>query len=153
MNRPAIVGLALVCFLAVGCQAQRPSEKEIDAELARAQKVLEPQLTQYLAFVEKFRDLGVAEVAVSPSGATLFVDGGEYLGDRASVTLPVGAHEFRAVWPDGAEASRNIYVEPGLGKVNLEYNYEQTSTGIKAHWKSGEPEVHKTGVRLVRTAE
>jgi len=150
MNRPAIVGLALVCFLAVGCQAQRPSEQEIDAELARAQKIL---MTQYLALVDKFRDLGVAEAEVSPSGAVLFVDGGEYLGDRASVTLPVGAHEFRAVWPDGVETSRNIYVESSLGKMSLEFNYERTSSGIKVHWKSGEPEVHKTCVRLVRPAE
>ncbi len=138
------------CLLLPGCQ-NRPSHKEIQKELALQQELVGPQIDRFQTFVETCKDIGVAEVVISPGAASLWIDGAEYVGDRAEVTLPVGPHEFKAVWADGKEAARRIHVEPALREVNFEWNYERTSSGLKASWKMGQPQIRKTPVKLQRS--
>ena len=140
---------ALHCALLLGCH-RAPSRREMEAETARMRDLVSSQLKWYQRQLALYKDVGVAEVTMSPGRAALWIDGAEYVGRQKDIMLPAGAHEFKAVWPDGTSATRRIYIEPAAPEATLKFESEQTRHGMKVRWKTEDAKVRKTPVRLQR---
>ena len=116
--------LAAGCLCMGACQ-QKPSQREID----RFTEIMEQRSQHLQNLVAQYMRVGKAEVTVHPGGARLFVDDGEYLGDPAAISLPVGTHEFRATWPDGASVTRKVFVHTSVpDEVEVDFTRD-TRTG------------------------
>lgn len=118
MARLLVIGgiVVLIAGLATGCgnaEAYRAMQ-ETNLRAANA-------LQWHDAFVERYKGVGIASVSIHGGGnASLLIDGGEYLGDRDRILLPVGVHEFRARWQDNLEAARSIYIGAALPDIKNE---------------------------------
>lgn len=114
-------------------------------------EVLQQQLMMYVTMLEQGRHNGIAEIRMRPGGGRLFIDGGEYLGEEREIVLPVGTYEFKALWGDGREATRRIFVLPGMsGTATFNMNWQQTGGQLKWKISPDEMEIKKTPVDLVR---
>ena len=102
--------------------------------------------------MKEYKDIGVAAVKMTPPNAKLYIDGGEYIERKDEITLPVGPHSFKAVWPDGSELTRDIYVVTALTDVNLKFDLNETSNSMDFKWHTEKTELHKTSVVLKKPA-
>lgn len=147
--KKVLFGMVLVfAVFILGCQPGRTSGR-MKQEL-EVMESLHPQLEMYLRMLEQYRNIGIAEIRINPSNGKLFIDGGEYVGDDKEIQLPIGTYEFKAVWKDGRETTRRIFVEGALGEGTINLNWEKT--GGSLNWKIGddELEINKTRVELWR---
>lgn len=149
MKDVLVAVVVAVCAFVVGCQSGSPSERYRKEELETTES-LAPMLGAYMQNLQQWRHIGIAEIRMRPSGGRLYIDGGEYVGDEKEITLPIGAYEFKAVWPDGREVMRKIFVEAALGDdgtINMGWN----ETSGRLNWKI-KPDLvtTKTPVELVR---
>ena len=116
-------------------------------------QIFQQQLDNVLATLAQYKDLGLVDAHVSPGDATLLIDGGEYVDKRDEILLPVGTHEFRAVWPDGREANQSVYVGPARVTMNINFHFKQTGSSAGAEWDSKGSEVRKTVVSLQKPSQ
>ena len=149
MKNVLVAGVAVICALVAGCQSGSASERHKKEQLETMES-LTPMLDAYMQNLQPWRHIGIAEIRMRPSGGSLYIDGGEYVGGEKEIRLPIGAYEFKAVWPDGREVMRKIFVEAALGDdgtVNMGWN----ETGGRFNWKI-KPDfvMTKTPVELVR---
>jgi len=92
---------------------------------------------------------GCVSIRPEPVGATLWIDGAEIISDAEALTMPLGVHEFTARWPDGAEATRRVFV-PQMD-VTYDISYQSTMGESSGRMKySGKPEVKKTVIVLTK---
>jgi len=152
--RMTLVAVSACCVLLLGCgvieggRSRGPTPEDISEMMEAQMGVFQQQLDTVMALVAEYRDLGVVEAQISPGDATLYLDGGEYLDTRDEIVLPVGTHEFKAVWSDGKEASQKVYVGPARITMNINFNFRQTGRSGGMTWDNKGSEVKKTVVRL-----
>jgi hypothetical protein len=111
------------------------------------------QVEQAALFLSAYEGVGVVEARVSPRGAVLWIDGGEYLDARDQIHLPVGPHEFRALWNDGREAKRMVYVGQAQVSVTMKSDFQSSARGLSFALQPGDLDVEKTVVVLQRPAQ
>lgn len=146
--RSVLVAIVLgVCAFVAGCQsgAQRYRKEKLEV-----MESLSPQLGMYLQHLQQGWHVGVADIRMRPSGGRLYIDGGEYVGAEKEIRLPIGAYEFKAVWKDGREVTRKIFVEAALGgDGSVKMGWKETGGRLK--WDINDDLVRtKTPVELVR---
>lgn len=144
-NAPVAAVLIFGVFVA-GCQSASEKYKKEQLEIART---VAPDIETYAQMLLELMHIGIADIRMDPSGGKLFIDGGEYVGDEKEITLPVGTYEFKAVWQNGKEATRRIFVEALVGKdggVNMDWR----EAGGRLKWEINHEEQNKTRVELVR---
>lgn len=146
--RSALIAVVFgVSAFVAGCQSGAQSYRK---EKLEAMESLMPQLEIYLQNLEQWMHIGIAEIRMRPPGGRLYINGGEYVGDEKEITLPIGAYEFKAVWKDGREVTRKIFVEAALGgdgSVNMDWK----ETGGRLKWEiNNDLVMTKTPVELVR---
>jgi len=133
------IAAVLACLLLAGCASTRHELIMQASAMAEVHMMHTSMITNY------YKSLGVADV--STSAPKLYIDGGQYLGQRDKIVLSVGVHEFRAVWADGKkEALLRAYVGPALGQLGLEMKIEETDRQILYRWDK--PKLHKTSINL-----
>jgi hypothetical protein len=137
------------CAFIGGCQSG--SSSRVPKEQLAVMKALQPQLMMYLKMLDEGRQNGIAEIRMRPGGGRLFIDGGEYLAEEQEIILPVGTYEFKAVWDDGREATRRIFLQPGMsGTATFNMNWQQTGGQLKWKISPDEIQIKKTPIDLVR---
>jgi hypothetical protein len=157
MKNNLLVLFYLGLSLCVGCGSHRPSPWKVEREkkkaLKRTQEMMEmmkPQIEQIHKIVAEYKTIGVAAVKMTPAGAQLYVDGGQYVEGSEEITLPVGPHQFKAVWPDGATTTRDIYIVTALTGMELKFDYNEGDYNLNMGWHTESPELHKTPVVLTK---
>ncbi len=149
MRRFPFIVLAAGCLCMGACQ-QKPSQRDLE----RHTEMMEQRGRHLQNLVAQYLRIGMAEVTAHPGGARLFVDGGEYLGDPAVISLPVGTHEFRATWPDGASVTRKVFVHTSVpDTVKVDYTRDTQTGPGQATVKftaASEEEWIRTRIRLDR---
>ena len=145
--RHAITAVLVLVILGVaGCEE---SSRRTDTE--RMAAIIEQRAHHLQTLTALYMSVGLTEVTTEPGGAKLLVDGGEFLGDRDTIWLPWGTHEFTAVWPDGHTVTRRVFVESHVPEqMNVDYKQEVTGRGVTVKATAPGQEAHKTRVRLVR---
>jgi hypothetical protein len=95
------------------------------------------ELSEGLYYME-YANMGQVELKVSPGDAEIWIDDGLVSGKEATLHVPAGTHEFRAVWPDGTRCVKRIYVKTGL----------PPDSNFKSHFKA-KADGFETNVKLV----
>ena len=138
MKRLGIVAV-LACLPLAGCASTRHEQIMKAGDRAKVHMMHTNAIANY------YKSLGIADV--NTSAPKLYIDGGQYLGQRDKIVLSVGVHEFRGVWANGKkEAVQRVYVEPGLGPLGVEMKSEETDHQIHYQWDK--PKLHKTSINL-----
>ena len=133
------IAAVLACLLLAGCASTRHELIMQAGDRAEVHMMYTSMIANY------YKSLGIADV--SSSAPKLYIDGGQYFGQRDKIVLPVGVHEFRAVWTNGKEeAVQRVYVGPGLGQLGVEMKTEETDRQILYRWDK--PKLHKTSINL-----
>ena len=147
------VALAAV-LLMPGCRSG-PSRREIREAKAAAREAREAmqqdfarQVDMFMKVAKQYQGIGVASISLVPAGGTVWVDGGEYVGKDGDMVLPVGPHEFSAVWDDRKSTNRTIYIEPALKTWTFNYEHNETESSLRVRSGSKGPEIYKTPVAL-----
>ncbi|HUT30078.1 MAG TPA: hypothetical protein VMX13_09825 [Sedimentisphaerales bacterium] len=157
MKKNLLMLLCLVWCLNAGCNSGRPSRSEVEREKKKAikrteevMKMMQPQVDLIHKIVQEYKDIGLAAVKVSPPGAQLHIDGGEYVEGKDEIMLPVGPHRFRAVWPDGRQVTRDVYIVTALTDMEVKFDFNEGSHSMDMNWRTEKPELHKTPVILTK---
>jgi hypothetical protein len=146
MRHVATLVLVLVAAGLAGCEE---SSRRTDPE--RMADTIERRAHHLQTLTALYMSVGLAEVTTEPGGARLLVDDGEFLGDRSTIWLPWGAHEFTAVWPDGHTVTRRVFVESHVPEqMNVDYAEEVTGRGVTVKAASPGQDAKTTRIRLVR---
>ena len=154
-----MVVLSACCVLLMGCSVfggghrRGPTQEEMTEMMQAQMQMFQQQFENIRTAIGEWRDLGVVDAQVSPAGATLLIDGGQYLDQPDQIVVPVGTHEFKAVWPDGKEATQKVYVGPARVTMNFNYRFGHSGGSLRAAWDSKGSEVHKTVVQLQKPSE
>ena len=113
------------------------------------QKVLEENIREAERFAASYSHLGVLEFDIQPDDAVILVDGGEVTLSDDPFFLPVGAHMFEAVWPDGSKTGKTILVLSCTGDSSYEWDYSSSSSSAKGNMKFTMP-MKMTKVQLIK---
>ena len=152
MGRWGTVVLILSALLLGGCRVTgrfthgTGEKRRIAREEVR--DIRREQVELFEKHLSVYSQNGVAVIDISPRPATLFIDGGEYLGGKRGVLLPVGAHEFKAVWSDGRQVVRKVFIEAAWTNVKFDFKYDINASGAKANWGVKDADVRRTRVEL-----
>jgi hypothetical protein len=155
MRLGGTVVIALCCLLVTGCHGVfggRPREQR-QRDVDRALMLQQQQAEQAALFLKSYEGIGVVEVRVTPAGASLWIDGGEYLDARDQIRLPVGPHEFKAVWPGEREAKRAVYVGQVQVSLTMKSDFESREHGVSFALQPRDLDVQKTIVVLPRPVQ
>jgi hypothetical protein len=141
----------------MGCESQGPSRWEVEREKKKAMRrmrevteMMAPLIEQWHKIVQEFKNTGIAAIKTNPAGADLFIDGGQYVGGKDEINLPVGPHQFKAVWPDGRQSTRDIYIVTALTDMDLKFDFNEQDYSMGMNWHTEKPELHKTPVILTK---
>jgi hypothetical protein len=139
-----------VCFIigmlsAAGCN--RPCQLPMEAEQRlTTQAILQSGAA---AEVNKLMGTGSVEIKTDPAGATLYIDDGIFDGPVKALYIPVGAYDFKAVWPDGQTASRRVFVRPCLKSATSHVAWTQEAGQLKYEivWDKFESDITRVELR------
>jgi len=143
MKKNLLVLICLGSCVGAGCDSGPPPRWQRAQE---AMDIVRPQVELANMMMQAYRDTGLAALTVNPPGAKLYIDGGEYVDTKDEIMLPIGPHRFSAVWPDGAQVTREIYVVTAV--TDMELNIDLSGDNI--NWRTQRPEMHKTPVILTK---
>jgi len=121
------VCIAIGILAAVGCNQGRLLPIEAEQRLT-TQAILQSGAA---AEVSKLQGMGIVEIQSDPVGATLYIDGGIVDRPAKAMTIPVGAYDFKAAWPDGQTASRRVFVKPCLKEASSHVAWTQEAGQLK----------------------
>jgi hypothetical protein len=153
-----LLGLLCLCWcISAGCNSGQPSRSEVEREKKKAMErtqemvtMMQPQVELIHKIVEEYKDTGLAAVKINRPGAQLYIDGGEYVQGKDEIMLPVGPHRFRAVWSDGAEVARDVYIVTALTDMKVKFDFNEENYSMGMNWRTEKPELHKTPVILTK---
>jgi hypothetical protein len=122
------------------------AEKEFDAEL-------QARIDQTEAMFEPYRNNGLVKVKLAPSDGVIYIDNGLVTIPKKGLMLPVGTYDIKAVWPDGKQTIKKVFVTPALQQIiSYDWNFSRNTNGgsgnEKAHISFNAP-LSPTEVALV----
>ncbi len=89
-------------------------EKKSDRYSQEFYTNLDRRMQQTETTLEPYRNNGLVKVTVEPSGGDIYVDDGLVSIPEKGLMLPIGTYTFKALWPDGSEISKRVFVTPAL---------------------------------------
>lgn len=128
MKKLSILLVLLISVYLSGCnesQRKQESKEEIDHSNQQKMEFLERMEKVYALYERSakqnqiYKEMGLVKIVMSPSGGSLYIDGGLYGGSlKNEITLPVGVHEFDVKW-SGVQRSKKVYVSPALNLAEI----------------------------------
>lgn len=110
------------CVLIIGCDNHSQSFPAGQAELSSKNKEFEKEFSRELKtkkqevdrMLEPYSKNGLLKVTTEPSDAEIYIDDGLVTIPDKGLMLPIGTYTLKAVWRDGKEISRKVFVTPAL---------------------------------------
>ncbi len=141
-----------ICLLSVfalllqpGCEgndhstgiSSNQNERELDQSKKEFDVELQARIKQTEAQFEPYRKNGLVKVTLTPDNGEIFIDNGFVGISKKGLMLPVGTYEIKAVWPDGKQTNKTVFVTPALQQViSWKWNFERNTNGGSGNEKS-----------------
>ena len=99
------------------------AEKEFEAELQK-------RIEQTEATLKPYRTNGLLKVKLTPGEGEVYIDDGLVTIPQKGLMLPIGTYKVKAVWPDGKQVSKKVFLTPALQQmVSYKWDYSRNSRG------------------------
>jgi hypothetical protein len=166
-NRIRFFSICLLFVFAVslllGCEdnnyrSSGRSAKQLRLENEQAEKEfateLQAKIDQTEAVFEPYRKNGLVKVKLAPSDGEIYIDNGLVTIPKKGLMLPVGTYDIKAVWPDGKQTSKKVFVTPALQQIiSYKWNFSRNTNGGSGNQKvniSSNAPLSPTEVALVK---
>lgn len=115
---------------AISNKQLKKADKEFEAELKAVMEQTEIMLKPY-------RDNGLVKVTLDPSNGEIYINNGLVTIPKKGLMLPVGKYDIKAVWPDGKQVTKKVFLTPALQQtVSYNWDFKRNTNGGSGNQKS-----------------
>jgi hypothetical protein len=128
-----------LCLFISGCKDNTTKQARLENEKAEKEFAAELQakMEQTETMLEPYRKNGRVEVKLTPSDGEIYIDNGLVTIPKKGLMLPVGTYDIKAVWPDGKQTSKKVFVTPALQQmVSYKWDFKRNTSGASGNQKA-----------------
>lgn len=110
------------------------SAARMRAENKKAKEKFEYELHSTIqkteAQLEPYRKNGMLKVKLTPQNGEVYINDGMVTIPEKGLMLPVGTYDVKAVWPDGKEITKKVFLTPALQQMpSYSWKFNRNTSG------------------------